>query len=42
MELKYGLRQERAAKKGAKGVDSSAVAMEIGLADIHAKLTEQA
>ena len=42
MELKYGLRQKRAAKKGAKGVDSSAVAMEIGLADIHAKLTEQA
>ena len=42
MELKYGLRQERAAKKGAKGVDSSAMAMEIGLADIYAKLTEQA
>ena len=33
---------DRAAKIGAKGVDSLTVAMEIGLADIHAKLTEQA
>ena len=33
---------DRAAKRGAKGVDSSTVTMKIGLADIYAELTKQA
>ena len=33
---------DRAAKRGAKGVDSSKVTMKIGLADIYAELTKQA
>ena len=32
----------RAAKRGAKEVDSSAVTMKIGLADVYAELTKQA
>ena len=33
---------DRAAKRGAKGVDSSTVTMKIGLADVYAELTKQA
>ncbi|MCB4762174.1 MAG: RNAse HI domain-containing protein [Sulfurovum sp.] len=33
---------DRAAKRGAKGVDSSTVTMKIGLADIYAELNKQA
>ena len=33
---------DRAAKRGAKEVDSSAVTMKIGLADVYAELTKQA
>ena len=33
---------DRAAKRRAKGVDSSTVTMKIGLADVYAKLTKQA
>ena len=32
---------DRAAKRGAKGVDSSTVTMKIGLADVYAELTKQ-
>ena len=33
---------DRAAKRGAKGVDSSTVTMKMGLADVYAELTKQA
>ena len=33
---------DRAAKRGAKGVDSSTVTMKVGLADVYAELTKQA
>ena len=33
---------DRAAKRGASGVDSSTVMMKIGLADVYAELTKQA
>ena len=33
---------DRAAKRGAKGVDSSTVTMKIGLADVYAELSKQA
>ena len=32
---------DRAAKRGAKGVDSSTMTMKIGLADVYAELTKQ-